>query len=1664
MIDDPLVGSVDCPETALAPDESETCTATYSLTQADVDGGHVSNAASAIGTPPTGDDVTASDDTDTVIPASPAISLEKQAGDPSGNPADIRAGSTIEYTFAVANTGNVTLDPVTISDPMVGDVTCPVTSLAPGASEVCNATYSLTQADVDAGFVHNAATATGTAPSGAPVSADAFADSTIPSAPAIALDKQAGIPSGNPGNVGAGSTIDYTFVISNSGNVTLDPVGLSDASIGAVLCPESVLTPGDSISCTATYTLTQVNVDAGHFANSATVTGTPPTGDPVSTTDETDTPIASAGGLVLDKQAGTPSGDRAGDTVPYSFEVLNSGNVTLDPVTVEDPLAGPVACLESALAPGASTSCTATYTLSQADVDAGTVHNEATATGTQPDGVEVSATDATDITIAADPVITFDKQAATPSGNSAGDTIDFDFLVSNAGNVTLDPVLIDDALVESLSCPQTALPPAGGMTCTATRTLTQLDVDSGHFANVATVTATTPSGGNVSATDATDTPITSAPAILLEKTAGAPSGNFAGDTIEYTFKVSNLGNLTLAPVTVVDPKVGAVSCPTTVLAPVESMTCDATYTLDQDDVDLGTVHNDATATGVSPTGGSVSSSDETDTPIDALPALTLDKSAGTPSGDPQNSRAGDTIDYTFLVTNTGNVTLDPVTLSDPTVGSVTCPVSVLAPGADTTCTATYTLTQDDIDAGGVHNDATATGASPAGIEATATDSTDTPLLAAPAVALDKQAGVPTGDSAGSTIDYVFLVTNTGNVTLDPISVTDPLVGNVDCPISALPPDGTTTCTATYSLTQADVDSGHVENTAVVTGTPPTGPDVTATDTTDTAITGVPLLTLAKTAGTPSGASAGDTVPYSFVVTNTGNLTLEPVTLEDPLVGSLTCDVTSLAPTDVMTCSATYTLTQTDVDAGQVVNTANASGTTPTGDVVTAQDTVSTPVTPAPALLLDKQAGTPSGDNAGDTIDFAFVVTNSGNVTLDPVSVVDPTVGTVVCPDAVLAPAETTTCSASYTLTQGDVDAGHLANSATATGTPPTGAAVSATDTTDTAIAATPAITLDKTAGTPSGDPADTRAGDTIEYTFVVTNTGNVTLDPVRVDDPKAGAVTCPDTVLAPTASMTCSATYTLDQGDVDSGHVANAATALGTPPSGADVSADDETDTPIAANPGIALDKQAGDPSGLPNAPRAGDTIDYAFVVTNTGNVTLSTLTIDDPTVGSVACPSDTLAPDASITCTATYELVQDDVDAGQVINDAVASGNPPTGATVTAEDSTTTVLTSAPAIALEKGLAGLSGVDAGAVIDYTFLVTNTGNVTLDGVGVVDSLIAANAGAVSCPAAILAPGEHTICAAAYTVTQDDVDAGEVLNSATATGTSPGGADVTAEDSITTSLEATPLISLVKSADTAGPVATGDPINYTFEVRNAGNVSLNRVRVEDPMLATVTCPVASLAPAETATCTSPPYTVTAANVAAGRIVNRATAFGDGRGPGGDTEVRAVADVVVRTSGPASPGIRLDKDVADPGPYAGGDSVHYTFKVTNTGQVTLNRVDVSDPMVGNVTCLDRVLTPGDTTKCTAPPYVVTTQDVRNGFVVNTASATGDYDPGPGRVAARASVVADSDTVKVRTTKLGTLPFTGTPVPRGLPLAALTMLVAGFALIIAGRRRRKIRGQDS
>ncbi|MCF1753401.1 DUF7507 domain-containing protein, partial [Mariniradius sediminis] len=133
-------------------------------------------------------------------------------------------------------------------------------------------------------------------------------------------------------------------------------------------------------------------------------------------------------------------------------------------------------------------------------------------------------------------------------------------------------------------------------------------------------------------------------------------------------------------------------------------------------------------------------------------------------------------------------------------------------------------------------------------------------------------------------------------------------------------------------------------------------------------------------------AVGDVLNYTIVVTNTGNTTLSNVVVVDPLTG-LNQTIASLAPTASQSFNTSYTATQADIDAGSVANTASASSGS-----VSVSDQVTINAVQSPALFIDKSVAESSYDAVGDVLNYTVTVTNTGNVTLSNVVVVDPLTG------------------------------------------------------------------------------------------------------------------------------------------------------------------------------------------------------------------------------------------------------------------------------------------------------------------------------------------------------------------------------------------------------------------------------------------------------------------------------------------------------------------------------------------------------------------------------------------------------------------------------------------------------------------------------------------------
>ncbi|MFN2396067.1 MAG: gliding motility-associated C-terminal domain-containing protein [Bacteroidales bacterium] len=495
-----------------------------------------------------------------------------------------------------------------------------------------------------------------------------------------------------------------------------------------------------------------------------------------------------------------------------------------------------------------------------------------------------------------------------------------------------------------------------------------------------------------------------------------------GDIITYSIVVENTGNVTITNIDVTDPLTGLTTTIAS-LAPGASQTYNESYTITQADLDAGSVTNTASAAGEDTNGDPVSDNDSATVNAVQDAQITVTKTAN-----PLTYNAvGDVIDYTIIVENTGNVTVTNITVTDPLTGLSTT-IASLAPGASQTFNESYTITQADLDNGSVTNTASAAGEDTNGDPVSDNDSATVTAVQDAEITVTKTANPLTYDAVGDIIDYTIVVENTGNVTITNITVEDPLTG-LSTTIASLAPGASQTFSESYTITQADLDNGSVTNTVSAEGEDTNGDPVS--DSGSATVTAIqnPELTVTKTADPTTYNAVGDVITYTITVENTGNVTVSDIDIVDDLTGD-TWFIVSLDPGVVETFTATYVITQADLDNGSVTNTVTAEGEDTNGDPVTDSGSATVTAVQNPELTITKTADSETYSNEDEVIEYTLIVTNTGNVTLTDITVDDPLTGFNEF-IAILTPAETISFTTTYIVTYGDLIAGSITNTATA---------------------------------------------------------------------------------------------------------------------------------------------------------------------------------------------------------------------------------------------------------------------------------------------------------------------------------------------------------------------------------------------------------------------------------------------------------------------------------------------------------------------------------------------------------------------------------------------------------------------------------------------------------
>ncbi|MFZ5965375.1 DUF7507 domain-containing protein [Thalassococcus sp. BH17M4-6] len=1589
-----------------------------------------------------------------IVTVAPGYTLEKTAD--ASTYATV--GETVEFTFVVTNIGSVPIRQLSVNDDQIGAVACDKTVIldtesgaGPPDFATCVASYEITQEDVDNGSVTNIANAVGVPDFGTLGALTDTVTLTGPTAnPALFFDKSTTASSFGT----AGTTVPYSFTFRNDGNVTLTDISLSDPLLPGISCNVPDLAPTENFTCSGTYTVTQADVDnvaadaSWTLDNTATVTADAARGPNQSETDSEslpgDTPTLS---IALDKSAITADFDAVGDTIQYEFEITNTGQVTFPAAPkINDTLTGGATCPTGAVAPGASITCSATYDIMQADLDAGEVLNTASVDITVG-ALSDSATDDATVPAVRTLGLTLDKRLAAASATSyatVDDELTYDYVLTNTGNVTLLTPTVTDDLVD-VTCAATEIAPGTSVTCVSDPyVVDQGDLDDGSVTNTATAAATASGPAAEAVASAPDSVTVNAqqrPALSLDKVAPSVTAldYVEGNTVTYTYTVENTGNVTItqaltgaSQITITDDKVGTFDCGPTPLAVGDTLVCTADYELTLADITAGQVTNVATAQA----GPVQSPSDSAQIAPVFVPALSLQKNAVTASV----SATSDTISYEFVVTNSGNAPINratqPITINDPALSAAaSCPPTpvTILPTESITCTGTRNgVTQTELDAGSIDNTATASMPFQGETIQSNSSSASIPVAAAPAMTFAKS-GPAQFSSVGEVLTYTFEVTNTGNVTLDQVTVSDPLIPSLSCVLTDIAPLGSDNCSDTYTVTQADLDAEQIDNTATAVAVPTQGGQLTQTDTaTSTAAPGAATksYTLDKQADRATFAAVGEVITYTFEIENTGTQTLTDIVVTDSLDGSYQCLIPALAPTAINTiCTYEHRVTQADIDAGSVVNTGSATADDlPTP--VTDGETVTGPARTA-SYVFDKTADA-SFSAVNDVVDFTFAVANTGNVTLTNVQIDDPFFGTPVsCTIPSIAPGITDrSCTASYTVLQPDVDAGQITNTATASVQVPAGVTAPANQN-DTAVVQGPAENAAVSIEKSSTDGVYTGATDSEVFTFRVVNTGNVTLTNLSLNDADLGfSCTLPDllpgddtTQCANTDPLT--ATRSFDQNDVDAGSYTNTVTVTGNSSGqGTAVSAtDSETVQGPVQTVAISLAKNSTFGGTLESV---GQTLTYDFVITNDSNITLtSDITISDSLIPDVNCPlipGAGIPPGGTFTCTGDYRVTQADLDNGQVVNTAQATvtqsvipQNPGDPANVTATSNTddaTVTVDQQPALRIAKRVAATSANSfnaPGDQVTFEYVVTNIGNVTTtDPITVDDDRIP---GSLTCTSAPLAPGGQVTCQQVWTAAQPDVDAGEVTNTATADTVFGGNPVASAPDSVTINAVQEPSLEVEKtfvSTDNPGFFVQGDFLTYEIIVRNNGNVTIDAPITLFDNLTTPSCPAVpggQLAPGDELICAAT-HTVTANDIDLGASTNVVYATGQFDGD----EVRSPSDDAIYPLN-ANPALSLVKEALPANlPYdSTSDIVTYRFTVQNTGNVALSdEITIVDPQIdpnplvcraaasaGGLDPLPPAPDPDSIVICDFP-YTITQSDLDRGELVNNATANTVFAP--------------------------------------------------------------------
>jgi len=483
--------------------------------------------------------------------------------------------------------------------------------------------------------------------------------------------------------------------------------------------------------------------------------------------------------------------------------------------------------------------CTFDLILTQADLDRGSVSNVVTAivytanSNTVTTTVPTISAKAMTLTVTANPT----------TYSTAGQTITLTYVIKNTGSTQLGPAQfqITDPLIGGapFNCGNldATIAPDATLSCSSTYTITSADAGAASLTTTATVT-----GGGAN-------PVQSSPVTMLK---GAPSSNLtAGSTVQHTVAAGEW-LWQIARCYGADPRKTVEANPQLanpaeikagIVVTVPNIGSKGTIHFPQPCVGKHTVQSGDTWSSIAAKYGADTAilqlankntlevGKEIKIPlytagINPQPSTGTNALSLTLTASPTTySQVGQVITMMYVIKNSGTTTLGPAqfTVTDPLISasSFNCgpAATTLSPGATTTCSVNYTITQEDMGVVSITTKAMAGGGgapqSP-GVDLTILKSINSLSLAS--------SPSPTNyNQVGQVITFNYVITNNGTTTLGPgqFTVTDILIGpnpiNCGGASTTLTPNATVTCSANYTITEEDMTSSSISNSATASG-------------------------------------------------------------------------------------------------------------------------------------------------------------------------------------------------------------------------------------------------------------------------------------------------------------------------------------------------------------------------------------------------------------------------------------------------------------------------------------------------------------------------------------------------------------------------------------------------------------------------------------------------------------------------------------------------------------------------------------------------------------------------------------------------------------------------------------------------------------------------------